>query len=230
MPINGYDETLKEVVLYGTKFSLADLSDEEQEIFDTQFSTLIGTDTSVEREIFEDRRPTILNGIRAIKYALEKPAFKGLNPADSELGFGFIRPTHVKVSGTQLTVWGTSVTTSWADWLGSASSAVGFAISANVGIILIGMKSMTSPQPFLSEVNVKIGRTQLVPVCVRSLQLGDNKNNAALLPLPTVYGLPREEFLIRIRGDIAGTDYIIPLGFTVGLGRFLKSETATFVT
>jgi len=220
----------KEVVLYGTRFPLADLDDTEEEIFNTQFTTLINTNTSVEREIFEDRKGTIINGIRAVKYDQEKPAFRGLNPSDAELGFGFIRPTHVKVAGSQLTIWGTSVTTSWADWLGSASSGVGYAISANAGLILIGFKSLTSPQPFLSEVNIKIGRTQLVPICVRSLQIGDNKNNVAVYPAPTIYALKREEFLVRIRGDVAGTDYIVPLGFTVGLGRFLKSETASFVT
>jgi len=230
MAIEGYDETLKEVVLYGTKFPLADLDDTEQAIFDQQFTSLIGSNSSVERELFEDRRSTIINGIRAIKYDQEKPAFRGLNPADSELGFGFIRPTHAKVAGSQLTVWGTSVTTSWADWLGSASSGVGYAISANAGMILVGFKSLTSPQPFLSEVNMKIGRTQLVPICVRSLQIGDNKNNVAFVAIPTIYALKREELLIRIRGDVAGTDYIVPLGFTVGLGRFLKAETATFIT
>jgi len=230
MPIAGYDPNRKEVMLYQTRYKLADLDETEQEIFDTQFATLINSNSAVERELYEDRRQTIINGIRAIKHDQENPAFRGLNPADSELGFGFIRPTHVKVSGSQLTVWGTSVTTSWADWLGSASSGVGYAISANAGLIHVGFKSLTSPQPFLSEVNIKIGRTQLVPICVRSLQIGDNKNQVAVYPTPTVYALKREEFLVRIRGDVAGTDYIIPMGFTVGLGRFLKSETATFVT
>lgn len=230
MPIEGYDTNLKTVNLYGTDYSLADLDDTEQAIFDAQFGTLLNVDSSVERQLLEDRRSTIINGIRAIKYDQENPTFKGLNPSDSELGFGMIRPTHVKVSGTQLTVWGTSVTTSWADWLGSASSGVGYAISANTGLILLGLKSLTSPQPFLSEVNIKVGRTQLIPIDVRSLQVGDNVNNVAIIPLPTVYAKKREEFLIRIRGDVAGTDYIIPLGFTVGLGAFLKAETATFVS
>lgn len=221
---------MAKVNLYGIEYPLADLDEVEQTIFDTQYATLIGTDTSVEREIFEDRKGTILNAVKAVKYSLEKPAFRGLNPSDSELGFGFIRPTHVKVAGTQLTAWGTSVTTSWADWLGSASSAVGFALSANSGMVIVGFKSLTTPQPFLSEINVKIGRIQLVPFDLRSYQLGDNKNNVAFYPIPTVYAMPRDELLIRIRGDVAGTDYIIPVGFTIARGAFLKSETATFIT
>lgn len=230
MAIRGYRTDLSEIMLYGTRYKLADLDATEQDIFDSQFTTLINTNSSVERELFEDRRETILNGIRAIKYDQENPAFRGLNPQDAELGFGFIRPTHVKVTtNTQLLVWGTSVTTSWADWL-STSASTGYAISANAGMILLGFKSLTSPQPFLSEVNIKIDRVQLVPLCVRSLQMGDNKNNVAVYPLPTVYALKRQALLVRIRGDVAGTDYIVPLGFTVGLGRFLKDETAVFVT
>lgn len=230
VPISGYDAGLKKVNLYGTEFPLSDLDVTEQTILDDQYTKLIGANTSVERELFEDRRGTIINGVRAVKYTLNEVAFRGLNPSDAELGFGFIRPTHVKVAGTQLTVWGTSVTVSWADWLGSASSGVGFALSADSGIVIVGFKSLTSPQPFISEINMKIGRTQLVPFDVRSIQIGDNKNNVAFYPIPTVYAMPRDELLIRIRGDLAGTDYLIPLGFTVAKGKFLKSETATFIT
>lgn len=230
MAIDGYDPNLKKVNLYGTDFKLAELDDNEQEVFDSQYKTLIGTTDSVERLILEERRATVINGIRAIKYDLDDPAFAGLNPSDSELGFGFIRPTHVKVTGTQLTAWGTSVTTSWAQWLGSATAGTGYAISADAGMVLLYLKSLTSPQPFLSAINLKIGRTQLVPIDVRSLQIGDNVNGVAIYPIPTIYAIARQELLIRIIADVAGTDYIVPGGFTVALGKFLKSETATFIT
>ena len=230
MPISGYDAGRKDVTLYGTKYVLSTLDDVEQEIFDDQYTKLIGANTSVERELFEDRRGTIINAIRAVKYNLNEVAFRGLNPSDTELGFGFIRPTHVKVTtNTQLLVWGTAVTTSWADWL-STSSLTGFALSADSGMVIIGFKSLTSPQPFISEINIKIGRIQLVPFDVRSIQIGDNKNNVAFCPIPTVYALPRDELLIRIRGDVAGTDYIIPLGFTIAKGKFLTATPAVFIT
>ena len=102
MAIEGYDESVKTVNLYGTDYALADLDDTEQTIFDAQFGTLINVDSSVERELYQDRRSTIINGIRAIKHDQENIAFRGLNPSDTELGFGFIRPTHVKVSGLSL--------------------------------------------------------------------------------------------------------------------------------
>jgi hypothetical protein len=229
--IVGYDATLQSVTLYGLNYPLSALDDTEQAIFDTQFETLIGCNSSVERELLEDRRAIIINGIRAIKFSLQNLAFRGINAGDQELGFGFIRPTHIKVSGSQLTKWGTSVTTSFADWWSSGTSGVGYAMSANAGMIILGLKSLTVPQPYISEIQITVDRATLITLDVRSIGLFDNKNQVPIVPLPTVYALPRQTLYSQIVGDVAGTDYIMPIGFTIANGRFLKTAgAATFIT
>ena len=102
---NGIDinpVTRGEVTLYGDTMNLGDpLDADELDIFKAQFATILAAPGSSERKVMLDRLPVYIIALRAIKLDLKGPKFKGLNPEDTELGFGIIRPqfTYHTVAG-----------------------------------------------------------------------------------------------------------------------------------
>jgi len=219
------------VKLYREDHSLADLDDEELGIFKSQFVTLLAAPGSEERKIMLDRVNQLLMGLRAIKYDLNKPRFKGLNPEDSELGFGHIRPVFTKYNGTVKDNWNVTLTTSstYQAWLGD-SLTDGFTLGDSFGLVLCHLKSLVTPQPFMAECSFKVGRTgELIPVDVRGLRMGDTENGVAIVPLPTMFAKPKMTLRATARADVAGTDEAVLGGLVVGLGRALKATT-TFPT
>jgi len=245
MPIPAYYADLlkvSEVELYGSRFTLAHMDEEEVRYFDTHFNIFLGTTDSVLRKILTERKSAIFQGVRALKYDLDNPKFRGLNPADTELGFSEIRPGHVKgwdrlsrfrSTGNVLqdTIgWGQfyPAALTWYDWLFS-TSGVGFLTSEDHGLIITHVTSYTNPRPLTKELKFKVGRTELVPHSVSDIILGDNENRVFHMPVPTLYTMTETELLVRTvaRADAPSNsiDYLKLGGLTVGLGRFLKRET-----
>jgi len=203
-------------VIYGQKFPLTELDAEEREIFDEQFEILIGTDDSVERMIMKNRKEVLYNFICAVKAKLNDAKFTGIQPADAELGFGPIRPRHMQRAGTALTKWEWSVPTTFGDWLSGRIDEEG-------AVIILGLRSLR-PRAVMTEAKFKVERRELVPVSIRSLMLRDNRNGVQAIPVPTVPHMPEETYKHTARADYADIDEVEPLGWAVGLGRWLLKE------
>jgi len=242
--LNWYNKLLTETVLelYGETYTLAGMDAEEIAYYDRQFDALIGTTDSVLREILGERKDAIFQGVRAIKSKLNDPKFRGLNPRDTEMGFSLIRPGHVKggdrgfvtlnqlMDGTAMgwRQWYASALV-WRDWLAGAANA-GFLLSEDHGLIITHLTSYNSPTPYTAAVNFTFGRTQLVPIDIQDMMLGDNETNVAHYPVPTIVCLPESNVLARtvahdsLRLATERIDYLRLGGFTAGLGRFLAVE------
>jgi len=213
----------EEIILYGQKYELAPLDPDELKIFDEEFQMLLNVNGSVERLILTEMKDTIRECLQAIKFALGKPTFKGLTPGDTELGWTFIRPGHVKTADTPRTDWEISLTAGYQDWLyGPAGQP--FLMAEEAGLIWLYSKSYAA-EPAASELKVKTGRVELVPFDIRSMWLRDNANRVYVYPHPIILVMPKTELYARLCADWAKTDVIAPGGFTVGLGRYLKKET-----
>jgi len=214
--------------LYGRQYELESLDEIEMAYFNQQFETLFGTDDSVERKIMTDRKSMVLTAIRAVKAAIpSKPAFRGLNPGDSELGFSPIRPIHTKRGdgvGAIRATWEHSVSAeTWADWLCSSTGNAGYVLDRRMGQVILYLKSFVSPKPYASAAQFKVGRTQLVPFSFRSIRLGDNVHNVAIYPIPTMFVMPGvDQLFADLYADKAGTAELALGGLTIGLGSFLK--------
>ena len=223
-------ETL-DLVLYGVTYPRALLDDEELELFETQFNKLMGMDKSIERQLLLDRKDVILDGIKAMKYKMNGPRFAGWNPGDSELGWSAIFPGHVKYNNSIKLTWLQALTGggAWDRWLDGGAAAAYTAPYA-CGQIILGIMSeplLTSVQPLVSAVRWEIDRQVQVPFDLRPIALGDNERQVPLYPHPTILILPRATVLSRIVSEVAGNDYIRPVGLSIGLGKFLKQEQAT---
>lgn len=218
-----------EIKLYRETLTLGDpLDDEELGIFKSQFVTLLAAPGSEERKIMLDRLEAYVIGLRCIKYELNGIKFKGLNPEDTELGFGHIRPVFTKDgTGTVRSNWQVVLTTSstYQYWLGDSVTA-GYTIGNSFGLVITHLKSLVTPSPFMSECAFVVGRTGiLIPTDVRGLRIGDTENGVSIVPIPTMVLKPKGTLLGTARADVAGTEDAVIGGLVVGLGRALKSTT-----
>jgi len=229
MKVVGLSSLLKsDINLYGQKYTLASLDAEEQVILEDNFNKLLGTTDSQVRRIFEERADAIVAGVMAIKEKLNRRKFRGMNPGDAEIGFGFIRPEFVKATDSCKSDWSVSLTAegTWVDWLDKSSNTA-FPLSEDFGLILTHLVSQVTPEPLVRVVHFQIGRIDLIPEDVSDILLGDNLNGVAVYPIPTKIVLPEDELLARINGA-AGTGYVKLGGLVVGLGRTLKAETPSW--
>jgi len=223
--------TMPEATLYKETLMLGPLDGDELAIFKAQFGALLAAPGSEERKLMLDRLSTYVIALRAIKHELKDIKFRGLNPEDTELGFGHIRPVFTKVGGTVKGNWQIALTTNatYQAWLGESLTA-GYAMADNFGLVITHLKSLVTPAPFMAEVAFEVGRTGiLIPVDVRGLRVGDTENGVSIVPIPTLILKPEATFLATARADVAGTDEIVLGGLVIGLGKALK-QTTTFPT
>jgi len=219
---------------YGQKFSLASLDAEEQAILEDNWNKLLSTTDSQVRRIFEERADTIVAGIMAIKEKLNRRKFRGMNPGDAEIGFGFIRPGHVKTGSNAVGVgmrvnWRVAFGAigTWVRYLDGLNITTPFNLSEDHGLIITHLVSQVSPTPFVRDVHFQIGRVDLIPEEVADILIGDNMNQVAVFPIPTKIVLPEDELLVTANGEVGNEDLKLG-GLVVGLGRLLKREVPTW--
>jgi len=224
----------RELSLYGQKFSLAALDGEEQAIFEDNFNKLMATTDSQVRRIFEERVDTIVAGVMAIKEKLNGRKFRGMNPGDAEIGFGFIRPVHTKTGGV-LAVnrrlnWLVNFAAigTWVAYLDGLNAATPFPLSEDHGLIITHLVSQTAPVPFVREVHFQIGRVNLIPEDVSDILIGDNVNGVPVFPIPTKIVLPEDQLLVTANGEV-GAEHLKLGGLVVGLGRLLNPEVPAWL-
>jgi hypothetical protein len=227
--------TRNSIKLYKETLSLGDpLSSDELEIFKAQFATLLAGPGSEERKVQLDRIAAYVIGLRAIKHELGDIAFTGLNPEDTELGFGHIRPVFLKANapaapGTSRTTWSQAyLGTGYIDWIFDGA-ATAMTEGDSVGLIITHVMSLVTPTPFTAEIRFTAGRTGvMIPVDVRALRVADNINGVAIVPVPTIVSKPKATLYAESRPDLAGTDELAVRGLVVGLGRALRAESPAY--
>ena len=223
------------LTVYGEKFTLAPISQDELDLFKAQFGDLMSMVGSDERKIMLARVEQYIMGMRAIKQSLNSVGFTGVNAGDTELGMSLIRPQFTKSNtvantpGPFATIyrpnWGlTLVAGTWRDWIYDGAGNP-MTLGKDFGWVVTHIKSLTSPVPFFSEIRFVVGRTGvLIPADVRALQLADTENNIPIVPLPTMYSIPKASFYARAMSDVNGIDNVPLGGLVFGLGRALKEE------
>ncbi|MBA7684908.1 hypothetical protein ES703_93321 [subsurface metagenome] len=137
--------TRPEVTLYKETMTLGPLDDEELELFKAQFGALLAAPSSDERKLMLDRLSIYMIALRAIKHELKNIKFRGINPEDTELGFGFIRPMFTRTAGAYRTDWLFALTPAYAAWLDTAGAA--FALGNSFGLCITHLKSLPLGSP-----------------------------------------------------------------------------------
>jgi hypothetical protein len=220
--------------LYGENLALADLDQDELDLWKAQFSELMSMMGSDERRLMLNRVDQYIIALRAIKMALGGVKFQGVNAGDTTIGMSLIRPQFIQsnlVAGIGVGFcrvnWNQVLTAAWADWI---FNGAGQPMSAgkDFGFCATHLKSLSQPNPFVAEVSFTVGRTPLLPNDVRNIRMSDSENNIAIQPLNTMIVIPKGSFYARARSDANGTDVLVPGGLLYGLGRVLKEEIPTW--
>lgn len=220
--------TMPIATLYRETLTLGPLTQGELDIFKAQFGALLAAPGSEERKLMLDRLSAYIFALRAIKHELNDVNFAGLNPEDTEIGFGTIRPQFTKAAATWKTTWSIALTTTWADWFYEGALAA-YTVGKDFGMVVTHLKSLVTPTPFMAECKFEVGRTGiLIPSDVRGLRIGDTENGVSIVPIPTMIMKPKSSFYGRARSDVSGTDEVVLGGLVIGLGRVLKEETPTW--
>lgn len=228
--------TREKVIAYGETFTCSPIDSEELELFKAQFSDLMSMVGSDERKIMLARIEQYILGMRIVKQSLSNVRFTGVNAGDTEIGMSLIRPQFTKnnVVASAVTYranWSqVLVANTWADWVFDGAGQA-MTLGKDFGWVVTHLKSLVSPQPQLAEVRFAVGRTGvLLPADVRNLQLADTENNIPIIPLPTMYSIPKASFYARAKSDVNITENIPLGGLLFGLGRALKEEIPTWTT
>jgi len=227
--------TMPEVTLYRETLTLGPLDADELEVFKAQFGALLAAPSSDERKLMLDSLSAYIYALRCIKHELNDIKFRGLQPEDTELGFGFIRPQFTAAAGTAAApTWkrnwqiAYAATGTWYDWF-YFNGPVPMILSKDFGFVVTHLKSLLTPTPVMAECRFEIGRTGiLIPFDVRMLRVGDTENGTSIVPIPTMILKPKASFYARTESDIVDTDEVALGGLVFGLGRVLKEETPTW--
>jgi len=226
-PVNRTDD----VKLYGESLALGDPLDRlELAIFKEQFIQLLAAPGSEERKLMLNRVEQYILGLRAVKGKVGNVKFRGVNPSQTEIGFGLIRPvfTISQIASPRIT-WIQNYTVAYANMFCNAAGTAGYGIGASFGLCITHLKSFNTPLPVLSEIQVTIGRSVLLPIDVRNIRMADTENQVAIVPIPTLIATPQNTLWITGRSDtVAATQDEVALGGLVyGLGRALI-QTVTY--
>ena len=229
--------TRKDIKLYKETLTLGPpLSADELEIFKAQFATLLAGPGSEERRVQLDRIQAYVVGLRCIKYELGNMAFTGMNPEDTELGFGHIRPVFLQANvpaaaAVSRATWSEAYAgTAFIDYIMNGAG-VAQTLGDSFGLIITHVMSLRTPTPFTAEMSWTAGRTGvMIPIDVRALRIGDNVNGVAVIPIPTIVSKPKSTLYCQTRCDILGTDHLAVRGLVVGLGRAVKAVSPTYPT
>lgn len=227
--------TRADIKLYKETLTLGPpLTSDELNIFKTQFATLLAGPGSEERRIQLDRIGAYVMGLRCIKYELGNMAFAGLNPEDTELGFGLIRPVFLQANvpaaaAVSRTTWAqVYIANALIDYIMNGAGGAQ-RIGESFGLVITHVMSLVTPTPQTVEMSFTAGRTGvMIPFDVRALRVADNVNGVAVVPIPTIISKPKSDLYCQTRCDVVGTDHIAVRGLVVGLGRALNARSPVY--
>jgi hypothetical protein len=214
-----------EMQLLGATYNLGKpLDGEELTYFNAQFPQLVaGSPTSVERSLMFQRAGTYLRCIRATKEELNGGAFRGINPQDTEIGFGLLRPQFTQLAGVYKPNWnsGALLANAWSNFASNAAG-VGYVLPNTFGVVISHAVSEAPVTPLVSEIKGDVGRGDIIPFDLRPLLAADNNTLTPIFPIPTLFAPPNGTLWVRVKFDLPGADVVRLGGLVIGRGRVLN--------
>jgi len=217
------------------EFNTLELEGREMAKLEAQLNNLFGPTDGVIYEILQRYKRQIIDFVKVMKQALNGATFGGQLAEDMEIGLAPVRPAHFVDNGGNSTL-GAGVTadgdrfvidfdTNW------KTLAEGTAHD-DAGYIVFGLIDLYDGQTYTARVDgvrFSIGQRALLPIDVSPAVLKDNRNEVAIWNFNSIPIVPKDYYKIEVHSPTA--DATTPpkgaiklLGFTVGLGRFLKSH------
>ena len=198
---------------------------EEQAIFSQQFDFLFGAPTSVIGQINQSVKEFVQGTIEYVM-SKESATFGGMYAQSGQIGFGPLRPEHMKWSATAATnYWQRTVTAAWGNLQGSSTAKI--TQSEYLYPLIWGAQYFGYTRPLVEEIKFVIAEREYVPVRLNGLLVPDNVNSVPVQQIPLMLIESKQDYYIRCFARTAGESYLGFLGCGIGKADTMISESPT---
>jgi hypothetical protein len=218
------------VTVHDTTFPAEAFSQDEAEVFNSQFNQLIASvNSSTLSNILVNRQDVIANAAAYAKQELDGKVFGGINAGDNEVGFSMLRPGHIRAdpaNGNAVNDWEYQPgSTGWSDWIGDGSSN-NYQVNEDQVSVVLAFVDQDPGTSAISGLNIdQWGRNMdMLPHDLNGLRVRDNDTEVQVKELPTMIARDGNDIYARLRYDSDVERQPRLYGITFGLGSFLNTE------
>lgn len=159
----------------------------------------------------------------------------GISAADSEIGFQKIRSGHIRrTTGTTETAdnnWSQDFTAGNDYYVGySTNLTTAVNIDKDALVLVLGAMFTQGQQPVVEELYPQIGGTIYPVVVLRDSWVADNDFGVRGGPIRPLIAVPKATALWQTRETLAGTNELVLLGITFGMGRYLRQQSYSSIS
>lgn len=217
------------VIWAGNQMEAENLAQGEMDILHHDVLERLAWGNSFYRDLFQSNMTNIEAAARVAKKQLAAP-FTGAFAADSQVGVQLIRPGHLlrSTSGTETAQndWTFTFTDNGDYWIGyDTNNTTAVHVDKRACILVLGIAFTQGNGPCVEELLVQIGSTSYPVQVIRSAWFADNPNRIRAARIYPWLLEPKATALVQTYSLVGGTQEMVLLGLTFGLGSYLRLAT-----
>ena len=225
---------MAEIIFENEKFNGTELNGVELALLQKQVDTMLTARGSFYEELLKENFLKIVGAAQVAKRYFEA-AFTGLSAGDGEIGLQKIRSGHIKrttdTTETPSNAWSFDFAAGNDYWLGySTNNTTAANMDKEACVLILGLMFTQGAQPSVEELYWAVGGTTYPVEVIRDAWAADNDFGVRGIPIRPKLLVPKATYLVQARSTNAGTNELVALGVTFGLGRFLRLQSYSTVS
>lgn len=225
---------MPKVVFENEVYNGADLASEELALLQKQIDTMFTARGSFYEELLKENFQKIVGALMVAKEYFKAP-FTGMSAGDGEIGLQKIRSGHFRrtTAATEAADndWTFAFTAGNDYWVGrDTNNTTAANIDKEVCVLILGVMFTQGAQPVVEEMYWQVGGTTYPVEVIRDAWTADNDFGVRGIPIRPKLLVPKATVLTQTRQTIAGTNELVALGVTFGLGRYLRSQSYSAIS
>ena len=222
------------VIFENEGYNGADLVPEELALLQKQVDTMLTARGSFYEELLKENFQKIVGALMVAKEYFKAP-FTGMSAGDGEIGLQKIRSGHLlRTTGTTETPnndWSVAFTSGNDYWMGySTNNTTAANMDKEACVLILGLMFTQGGQPNVEELYWQVGGTTYPVEVIRDAWAADNDFGVRGIPIRPKLFVPKATYLVQARSTNAGTNELVALGVTFGLGRYLRQQSYSTVS
>lgn len=205
------------------------LTPEELALLQNQVDTMLAARGSFYEELLKESFQKIAGALMVAKAYFKAP-FTGMSAGDGEIGLQKVRSGHFRrttaATETADNDWSFAFAAGNDYWAGfGANNTTAANIDKELCVLILGVVFTQGAQPVVEEMYWQVGGTTYPVEVIRDAWLADNDFGVRGIPIRPKLLVPKATVLTQTRQTLAGTNELVALGVTFGLGRILRSQS-----